>query len=207
MRMNRISWVICALLMMCGLVLAQDAATKPVQVDLSGPKATLKTFVDGIKQGDLSAAKKACQASDDTDKKVLNAGVAWESALERLIALVDQKFGDGAATTLREKLKEQHLPADFVPALQTAIDSAQFDAAGDSTSLALGQDQPELKLTKESQGWKIDVSSTLGNMQPQEKAQMAAQMRSQVKKLNMLRKSVETGKIDSADALMGKFQQ
>jgi hypothetical protein len=196
--------ILFVLLLLNAFVLADPATTKPVTVDLSTPKSALKTFVDGVKQGDVNGAKQALTATDPQDKKLINVGVAWESEVERLVEAVEKKFGEGAATTVRDKLCESG-PAKFVPAVEKEMETAAFDVNGDSLNLTLGQDQPELKLVRENAQWKIDVAASMGEVDAQRKSQMIAGMRGGTKKLKAAREAVEAGKVESADEVITKI--
>jgi hypothetical protein len=191
---------VAAMLALTLAVLAADPSTKPVTVDLSSPKAALKTFVDGIKSGDVEAAKKVCRISDEQDKKLVNAGVAWESALERLVAVVQEKLGEDAATAVRDKVGNA-APSTFVPALEKALASVEFDNGSDSQTVALDEGNPPLKLAKDGTDWKIDVAQTMTDVQPQQKQRLTRMMNGSAKKIHQAREAVASGKITSVDQL------
>ena len=175
---------------------AQEPASRPA--DLSNPREALKTLVDALKTGDVKTAQRVCQAKDPQIKKLVNVGLAWQAAVEKLVATCEKKFGDGMGAPLRAKLEETG-PADFVPSVEKNLEQAPESDSGESVSINMGENQPVLELVRVDGEWKIDSDKALAQMEPQRRQQMIREWPKSTKKMKDAAKGVEEGKLASVD--------
>jgi hypothetical protein len=190
------------LLCVVGVSRGEEATTKPV--DLSNPRAALKSFVDALKHGDAAGAKRACHAVAEQDRKVMEAGVDFEASLEKLITQVEMKFGEGSAVALREKLAAAG-PTDVVPLMEKAVADAPESSAEDSV-LVPWTGAEELRMVRVDGDWKIDVEAQLKNLDPKKREQMLRQMPAAAKKLAKVSEAVEKGQVASVDDVLATLQ-
>jgi hypothetical protein len=200
--MLRIWAVSAVMLCVVGLAWGEPATTKPV--DLSNPRAALKSFVEALKSGDVEGAKKACHAPAESDRKVMEAGVEFEAALEKLIAQVEAKFGEGSAATLREKLAKAG-PTDVVPLMEKAVEAAPENSSEDSVVVPWSGAE-DLRMVRVDGDWKIDVEAQMKNLEESKRGQMLKQMPAAAKKLAKVSEAVESGKVTSVDDVIGLIE-
>ena len=194
--------VLALVICLVGTARAEEATTKPV--DLSNPRAALKSFVEALRAGDAAGAKRACHVADEKDQKLMEVGVEFEAAFERLVTAVEKKFGDGAAAPVRDKLMGAG-PTDVVPLMEKAIENAPEHTSEDAV-LVPWHGAEELKLVRVEGEWKIDATGQMKNIDAKRRAQMLKQMPAAAKRLEKVITAIEEGKVTSVDelvALMG----
>jgi hypothetical protein len=135
---------------------AQTSKPAEDKVDLSSPKAAMKTFMVGLMHGKADNAKKAAIASEDENKFIDQMAGAMGS-FKKLEDAAKEKFGEEGA-----KLSQMGGPGEKQIEM---MDSAEEQIDGDSATVTSpGPDKSKLPLKKVGEEWKVDVAN-MPNMQ------------------------------------------
>ena len=180
----------------------EQATTRPA--DLSSPRAALTTYCHAIKSADLATAKKVLRTSDAQDKELVDLGVVFHIEVEKLVAAVEQKFGDGAAATVRQTLRKSG-PSTFIPALEKALPDAPADVTGDATEFRVADDQPVLKLSRANGEWAIDMTATVSYLTPEQRERILTSLPPITKKMKECSDGIAAGAIATVDDVMSRI--
>jgi hypothetical protein len=187
-----------AVFSLCSAARAAEPTSKPV--DLSSPRAALKSLAEALKAGDAKRAGRACLVTADEDKKFVDVNLKFEAALEKLAAAVEQKFGEGSSVPLREQLDAAAAPTDAVPSIEKAASEAPESSSEDSVTVSPTGSGP-FKITRVDGDWKLDVSEMLKDMPAEQRQQAMRQLPKATKKLEKVNEQFSAGKITSVDEL------
>jgi hypothetical protein len=135
------------------------AGEMSVEVDLSSPKATVKSMSLAALAGDLEAMKATIDTRDDRIAKMIDVAGPMITATSKFGAAANEKFGDAAGnagpvnmTTIKKKIDEAEVVEDG--------DTAKLTIPPMTTEDGEAEGQPtEMELVKVDGKWYIEPGS------------------------------------------------
>jgi hypothetical protein len=197
-----------ALLLMVGSIVRADApTTRHVAVDLTTPKAAVRTMFAAVETADSSALRNSFFASTDTERDLVTAYAELIVAARHLRDAARDKFApDNAAPPNPAMIRDGSLPGGPGPEDEQEIARATVQIHGDTATVQLPNRPTLIELRQTDGQWRIDLADYAA-VQPAQLTEQAEVNHDLAAALDEASEEITAGKYASAQEAESAIQQ